>query len=156
MTVPHLISSMLIVSLINQALGSGEVLKTSLYLISKIYISVKWFQTYRIQSTKAVYESFSDKFLLNVTIDRIKGLTVYLNLLEEFNELYTDVSLVVDLNNKNEYDFDVVRRTINTCRLFKEPTYEPVVQFLYKLFLGNGNFPTKCPIKKVGFHLCQL
>lgn len=88
---------------------------------------------------------------VNASVSRIKGLTVYLNLLEDLNELYTEVSLVVDLNDKNEYDFDVVRRTINTCRLFKDATYEPVVQYLYKLFLNSGNFPTACPIKKVIF-----
>lgn len=89
---------------------------------------------------------------MNASVSRIKGLTIYLDVLEEFNEIYTEVSLVVDLNDKNEYDFDVVRRTINTCRLFKEPTYEPVVQYLYKLFLNSGNFPTECPIKKVYLH----
>lgn len=73
-------------------------------------------------------------------------------MLEEFNDVYTEVSLVVDLNDKNVYDFDVVRRSIDTCRLFKEPTYEPVIQFLYKQFLNNGNFPTECPIKKVEYN----
>ncbi len=106
-------------------------------------------QTYRIHSSKAVYENFSDKMLLNVSVSKLKGLTVYLNLVEDFNELYTDVSLLVDINDKNDYDFDVVKRTINTCRLFKEPTYEPVIQYLYKLFLSSGNFPTDCPIRKV-------
>lgn len=106
---------------------------------------------YRIQSTKTVYESLTDKLFLNASVSKIKGLTIYIDLLEDFNEIYTEVSLVLDLNNKNEYDFDVVRRTIDTCRLFKDPTYEPVIQYLYKLFLNSGNFPTECPIKKVDF-----
>lgn len=87
--------------------------------------------------------------VVNATVDKIKGLTIYLNVVEDLYEIYTDVSLVVDLNDKNDYDFEVVKRTINTCRLFKESSYEPVVQFLYKLFLRSGNFPTECPIKKV-------
>lgn len=88
---------------------------------------------------------------VNVSVSKIKGLTVYLNVLEDFNDLYTEVRLVVDLNDKNEFDFDVVKRTINTCRLFNETTYEPVIQVLYKEYLKNGNFPTQCPIKKVIF-----
>lgn len=106
-------------------------------------------QIYRVQSTKTVYESFTDKMFVNASASKAKGLSVYVNLVEEFTELFTDVSLVVDLNDNNEYDFDLVRRTIDTCRLFKEPTYEPVIQFLYKLFVDGGNFPTDCPIKKV-------
>lgn len=89
--------------------------------------------------------------VVNATVSKLKGLTVYLNVFEEFKELLTDVSLVVDLYDTNTYDFDVVRRTINTCQLFNEPTYEPVIQFLYKMFLGSGNFPRVCPIKKVSF-----
>lgn len=115
-----------------------------------IQVITSIFQTiYAIQSTKAVYENLSDRLLLNASVNVLKGLTIYLNVFEEFDELYTEVSLMVDINDKNDYDFDVVRRTINTCRLFKDPTYEPVIQYLYKLFLARGNFPTDCPIQKV-------
>ncbi|XP_037024582.1 uncharacterized protein LOC119066304 [Bradysia coprophila] len=111
---------------------------------------------YQIQSTKAVYESLTDKVLVNATVSKLTGLTVYLNVFEEFAELLTDVSLMVDLNDRNTYDFDVVRRTINTCRLFSEPTYEPVVQFLYKLFLNSGNFPRECPIRKGLYYIKDM
>lgn len=88
---------------------------------------------------------------MNASVSLAKGLTLYLDVLEELDELYTEVSLVVDLNDKNEYDFDVVRRSFDTCKLFKDPTYEPVVQFLYRMFLEKGFFPSECPIKPVDF-----
>lgn len=139
---------MLILFLINQT--SGAVYRNLLinYAHLSIFVII-FFQIYRIHSTKSVYESLTNKMFVNATVSKVKGVTIYLDVLQDFNELYTDVSLVVDLNDKNVYDFDVVRRTIDTCKLFKEPTYEPVIQFLYKLFLNSGNFPTECPIKKV-------
>lgn len=107
------------------------------------------FQNYRVAATKAKCESLTDKMQLNISITETGGLNLYVNLKEDLHDLYTSVILAVDLNNHGEYDFDMVKRTVNCCKLFKDHSYEPVVQFLYKIFLDNGHFPTDCPVKKV-------
>lgn len=99
--------------------------------------------------TKAKSESLTDKVQLNISITESGGLSLYINLKEDLHDIYTTVNLAVNLNTDDEYDLDLVKRTVNCCKLFKDSSYEPVVQILYKLFLENGHFPTDCPVKKV-------
>lgn len=99
--------------------------------------------------TKAKSESLTDKAELNISITESGGLSLYINLKEDLHNIYTTVNLAVNLHTDDEYDFDLVKRTVDCCKLFKDPSYEPVVQFFYKIFLENGHFPTDCPVKKV-------
>lgn len=107
-------------------------------------------------ATKAKCESLTDKIQLNISITETGGLNLYINIKKDLHALYTTVNLAVDLSENDEYDFDVVKRTVDCCKLFKDPTYEPVVQFLYKIFLDSGHFPTNCPVKKVWLYIPHL
>lgn len=100
-------------------------------------------------ATKAKCESLTSKIQLNISITDTGGIGLFINLTEDLHGLYTSVNLAVDLNNQDEYDFVIVKRTVDCCKLFKDPTYEPVIQLLYKFFLDSGHFPTNCPVKKV-------
>lgn len=63
-------------------------------------------------------------------------------------DMFVQFEFYVD-SGSGKYEMEIANRTINICRLFREPRYEPILQILYKLVIQHGNFPKRCPIQKV-------
>lgn len=61
------------------------------------------------------------------------------------------VELFLQSPDTHLYDMEVVNRTIDICRLFKNILYEPLIQIIYGIALESGDFPNSCPIKPVRF-----
>lgn len=57
---------------------------------------------------------------------------------------------MVDTGN-GLYDMEYFNRTINICRLFSDPKYEPFMQLVVRTTLPASNIPKKCPLGKVDY-----
>ncbi|KAJ6640897.1 hypothetical protein Bhyg_05830, partial [Pseudolycoriella hygida] len=62
-------------------------------------------------------------------------------------EMLYHIELYLD-SGSGKYEMELLNKTINLCRLFREPRYEPLFQIIYKMILQYSNYPTKCPIPK--------
>lgn len=92
-------------------------------------------------------QSFSKVIEMNVTLSHSQ-ITIYFNVLENLPNVFTNTVLNFE-SSDGIYDMEMVNRTIDYCKFFRDKRYEPILQIFHKIFLTGSNTPRRCPIKKV-------
>ncbi|KAJ6632809.1 hypothetical protein Bhyg_17551, partial [Pseudolycoriella hygida] len=100
-------------------------------------------------------ESFSTKCECNTSVTPPGFLNVHINMLEAVHNRYSHTELYLQSDN-GKYDLEVVNRTVDMCRFFRDVTYEPILQVAFKLFKSNSKFFTSCFIKKGSYSIENL
>lgn len=70
------------------------------------------------------------------------------NIIETVKSTYSHIELFLQ-SADGKYDLEIMNRTIDLCRLFRDVTYEPILQVGYRLYKSSSNFLRSCFIKKV-------
>lgn len=102
---------------------------------------------YDIKLSNLSFYSESNIIWANITMND-SVVDAYVDLRRSFQQFYVHMSVDVDLEN-GKFEFKVMNRTIDVCRLFRDRKYAPFVQMLYRSLLPSCNCPSRCPIEKV-------
>lgn len=78
-------------------------------------------------------------------------MNMYLTVKEQIAHPFTRVEIFMQSPDSNRYDLELINRTIDSCKLFKNSLYEPLMQLIYGIMLEYGDFPRSCPLKVVCF-----
>lgn len=76
-------------------------------------------------------------------------------ILESVKSTYSAIELFLQ-SLDGKYDLEIVNRTIDLCRLFRDVTYEPILQVGLRLYKSNPNFIKSCFIKKVVLYVVYM
>lgn len=93
-------------------------------------------------------ESFSSKCRVNSSVTHPGLLNINLDILETVRSQFSKIEIFLK-SDKDAYDLELMNRTIDMCRLFRDISYEPILQVGLRLYKTNSNFLTGCFIKKV-------
>lgn len=120
-------------------------------LIRKIII-LNWnlcFQRpYTVQFKNVTSYSLNDICQINSSISNANSISVFVNVGRTIPSYYTK-SLIKIETSDGIYGLELINKTLDTCKFFDDPTYEPIVQVFYRELTRTGTFPKRCPIEKV-------
>lgn len=78
----------------------------------------------------------------------MEGISLFLNVKKPLQRPFARFEIYVDSGN-GLIDLKYINETIDMCRFFREKTYMPLLQIIYRTIVDQGNYPTSCPIRKV-------
>lgn len=117
---------------------------------NSIYSKNIFQRTFTIDLTNSTSTVQSDKVNLNVTINN-NSLNIYFTVKEQIAHLFARLEMFMQSSDSNRYDIELINRTMDSCKFFKDSLYEPLMQLIYGIMLEHGNFPRTCPVKVVCF-----
>lgn len=91
---------------------------------------------------------------MNVTISPGGALNLFIKPSMDFDQFFITMVLKFSTKSSDNFDVNFMNKTIDFCKLVKEPRYEPLIKLGYKIFSEKTHLPQRCPIKKVVF--CKL
>lgn len=71
-----------------------------------------------------------------------------LDILETVKSAFGSVEIFLQ-STDGKYDLELMNRTVDLCRLFRDITYEPMLQVGMRLSKSSSNYLTGCFMKKV-------
>lgn len=112
--------------------------------------TVRLFQRpYKIIISNHTVETFSSKCRANASFADTGIFSLYVEFLNNLRQPFVHTELYFKSDNGN-YDMELVNRTIDMCKFFRNKRYEPIVQVVFKLFEGYlTHWFSSCPTKKV-------
>lgn len=78
----------------------------------------------------------------------VDGISLFLNVKKPVQRPFARFEVFVDSGN-GLIDLKYINKTIDMCRFFREKTYMPFLQIIYRTVVDQGNYPTSCPIRQV-------
>lgn len=95
--------------------------------------------------------SANKNVVVNITVYNDGAIDLFLDLKESLQNMYVHSEFFFEWSNagNTNLELEIMNRTIDACKFFRDVRYEPILQMIYKSALEFGNFPTKCPIPKV-------
>lgn len=109
---------------------------------------LKFQRPFRIHNYNLSAYSLSDKVSINASIINLEGVSLYINVKKNIERPFIRFEIYVD-SGKGITDLKYLNETVDMCRFFKNKTYLPFIQILYRILVDQGNYPSSCPIKKV-------
>lgn len=103
---------------------------------------------YEVKIRNQSIYSIDDNVIVNSTLYSNGSLDVNMEITKPFPEMFVRSEMYLD-SGLGKYELEILNKTINMCRIFQDPRYEPLLQLVYKIILQYGNFPKRCPIQKV-------
>ncbi|KAJ6645473.1 hypothetical protein Bhyg_00679 [Pseudolycoriella hygida] len=101
---------------------------------------------YELNFLNLTYGAESSDIEINATISQNGMMTLNSFLYKPIADYYMQVTISFDDGTGN-YGNTFINKTIDICKFFSTPTYEPIIQLYYKALMKHeNNFPTICPI----------
>lgn len=76
-------------------------------------------------------------------------MNVNVDVLETVKSTFSHVELFLK-SSDGKYDLEIINRTVDLCRFFRDLSYEPILQVGYQLYRSHTpNYITDCVMKKV-------
>lgn len=96
-------------------------------------------------------EIYSSKVQLNATFTESNKFNFNVEFLEIVREPFLHVGLYFE-SSEGVHDLEIMNRTIDLCKFYKNKRYEPILQVIFKLFEETMSHWTKsCPMQKVNY-----
>lgn len=93
-------------------------------------------------------ECFSPKCRANSSITYPGLMNVNLEILQTVKSTHSHIEIFLQ-SDDGIYDLEIMNRTVDMCRFFRDLSYEPILQVGLKLYKSSSNFLTSCFMKKV-------
>lgn len=119
------------------------------------YFADHFQRPYRMYHHNVSAYSLSDKVAINASIINTRAVSLFIDAKKSVDRLFIRFEVYLD-SGSGTLDLKYLNETIDMCRIFREKTYLPFIQIIYRAMVEQGNYPTSCPIMKVNstFYLC--
>lgn len=105
---------------------------------------------FRIDIINLTTVALSPKCRANASLTNSAVISVNIQLLDNIKKPFSYVAIFLE-SSSGTYDMEIMNRTIDMCRFYRDIKYEPILQVGVRLFQQASSFPTLCPIRKVSF-----
>lgn len=125
--------------------------RTVLFVAIKIQKFSFFKRPFKVIIYNHTVETYSPKCRGNSTVTDSGKFNLHLEFLGTIRSLIMQTVICFESNN-GMYDMELINRTIDLCKFYKNKRYEPILQVAFKT-LENflSHWFTACPIKRV-FH----
>lgn len=86
---------------------------------------------------------------MNASLTSQGALNMYIRSLKDIKNVFATIVVKFSSNHSNNFDIDYMNKTVNVCKLFHNPRYEPLLKLGYKIISKDVHLPQRCPVKKV-------
>lgn len=127
-----------------------EFLLQCLFALPKILIL--YFQRpFQITISNHSEEVYSPKSKVNLTFAESGKFDVNIEFLDKIRKPFIQTGLYFE-SDDGKYDLEVLNRTVDMCKFYKNKRYEPILQVIFKLFEDTlSHWARSCPMNKVNF-----
>lgn len=106
---------------------------------------------FQVRVTNISSISYVDFIQLNSSISTKGAFSLYVNALQDISSLHVKVLIMLGSAGEN-YDLQLLNRTVDACEFLKNRKHEPILQVFYKSVTnGEGVYPKTCPMPKVNW-----
>lgn len=96
-------------------------------------------------------ETYSPKCRLNASFGNAGKFDLYVEFVNTIRNPFMHTGLYFE-SDSGKYDLEVLNRTIDLCKFYKNKRYEPILQVIFKLFADTlSHWARRCPMTKVNF-----
>lgn len=100
-------------------------------------------------------EVYSPQCRVNASFDNSGRFSLYVEFLNIIRNPFLHTGIYFESDN-GKYDLELLNRTVDMCKLYRNKRYEPILQVIFKLLENNFTHWLKnCPIKKVTIILTE-
>lgn len=104
---------------------------------------------YKIVISNHTEQIFSPKCRINATFADSGKFNLYVEFLNIIRNPFMHTALYFESEN-GKYDMEVLNRTVDLCKFYKNKRYEPILQVIFKLFADYlVHWARGCPMHKV-------
>lgn len=104
---------------------------------------------YRIILSNQTNETFSPKCRSNASIDNLGRFSLHAQILNVIKHPFMHQAIFFE-SDDGRYDMELINRTVDLCKFYKNKRYEPILQVIFKLFENYfTHWLTSCPMYKV-------
>lgn len=115
--------------------------------ITKTYYS-KIQRPYKIIISDHSEEIYSPKCRINASFGDSGKFNYYVEYLSNIRFLFIHTAIYFQ-SDDGKYDLELLNRTVDLCKFYKNKRYEPILQAAYKVFEDYTTHWFKCPVNKV-------
>ncbi len=99
--------------------------------------------------TNSAYNYANDAAEANATLSADGSITFFAKPLVEVKQIFLTVVIKFSNDGSENFDIDFMNKTINLCKMFYNPRYEPLIQLVVKIISVKVRLPQRCPVRKV-------